>query len=305
MKRWIANVAFVGILLGGALLALETGKPAAAADDAVVQADRAFVQAIQKGDRAAAEKFLDKDFSWIDSSGVMWAPDDAFQAGIKPLIADASKATITEHKYGMVVWIQENVDNKYAAHFWVQRPTGWRLLHTNEITIDPSKAFHEVRPNFAVPCINPCQQIPYTPLTPNEKAALDGWLDQESGTGHHDAHLGENLRAVHSENGVQPPKAERVAATAKAMADPNIRNRPPVGVAPVLWMRSWDFGDAVVSIMLQPTYGGKAYWSSRVFGNHNGFWMMEESYHTTVQSAPPMTALPTDAKGPKGSSLSE
>jgi len=302
MKPWIANVLSVGLLLGGATLALVTSKPAAAADDPVVQADRDLVQALQKGDRAAAEKLLDKDFSWIDSKGIMWAKDDAFEAKLKPLIADASAATITEHKYGKVVWIQENVDNKYVAHFWVQRPAGWRLLHTNEIAVDKSLAVKEVRPNFAVPCFNPCEQIPYQPLTANEKAALEGWLDQEAGKGNHDAHLGENLRSVHSENGVQPPKAERMAQTAKAMADPAIRNRPPVGVAPVLWMRSWDFGDAVVSIMLQPTYGGKAYWSSRVFGNHNGFWMMEESYHTTIQAAPPMTALP-GGKGAMGSSV--
>jgi hypothetical protein len=299
MKRCISNSLFAGLVFIGAALA--PAGPALAADDAVVQADRALVAALQKGDRAAAEKLLDKDFSWIDSKGIMWAPDDAFEAKLKPLIGDAATATITEHKYGKVVWIQESVDNKYVAHFWVQRPAGWRLLHTNEILIDPSLAVKEVRPNFAVPCLNPCQMIPYQPLTANEKAALDGWLDQEAGNGHHDAHLGENLRAVHSENGVQPPKAERVANTAKAMADPAIRNRPPVGVAPVLWMRSWDFGDAVVSVMLQPTYGGKAYWSSRLFGNHNGFWMMEESYHTTIQAAPAMTALP-GGKGSMGSS---
>ena len=302
MKRCISNVLFVALLFGGAVVTLGTSKPAAAADDPVVQADRALVQALQKGDQAAAEKLLDKDFSWIDSRGIMWAEDEAFEAKLKPLIPDASVATITEHKYGKVVWIQENVDNKYVAHFWVLRPLGWRLLHTNEIAVDKSLAVKEVRPNFAVPCINPCQQIPYQPLTANEKAALDGWLDQEAGNGNHDAHLGENLRSVHSENGVQPPKSERMAQTAKAMADPAIRNRPPVGVAPVLWMRSWDFGDAVVSIMLQPTYGGKAYWSSRLFGNHNGFWMMEESYHNTIQAAPPMTALP-GGKGALGSSV--
>ncbi len=134
MKRWIANGLSIGLLFGGAALSLVASKPAAAADDAVVQADRALVAALQKGDRAAAEKFLDKDFSWIDSKGIMWAPDDAFEAKLKPLIGDAGAATITEHKYGKVVWIQENVDNKYVAHFWVQRPAGWRLLHTNEIT---------------------------------------------------------------------------------------------------------------------------------------------------------------------------
>ena len=176
MKRSISIVLLAGLLLGSLALLQVMSKPAAAADDPVVQADRAVVQALQKGDKAAAEKLLDKDFSWIDSKGVMWAPEDAFQAGLKPLISDAGAATITEHKYGKVVWLQESMGNKYVAHFWVERPAGWRLLHTNEINIDSSLAVREVRPNFAVPCVNPCQMLPYTPLTPNEKAALDGWL---------------------------------------------------------------------------------------------------------------------------------
>jgi hypothetical protein len=34
-----------------------------------------------------------------------------------------------------------------------------------------------------------------------------------------------------------------------------------------------------------------------VFANHgNGFWKMEESYHTTIQAAPLMTAVPSKAK---------
>jgi hypothetical protein len=212
---------------------------------------------------------------------------------------------ITEHKYGKVIWIQENVGNKYAAHFWVERPSGWRLLHTNEINVGAYGKSSDVRPDFAVPCINPCQMMPYKPLTASEKGALEGWLDQESGMGHHDMHLGENLRSVHSENGVQPPKAVRMAQTAKRMKDPAYRKLPPVGVAPVLYMRTWDFGNAVVAIMLQPTYGGKAYWSSRVFGLHNGLWMMDESYHTTIQSSPRMTALPTGAKSATGSASSD
>jgi hypothetical protein len=60
----------------------------------------------------------------------MWAREDALRAGLKPLVPVASDVKITEHKYGKVVWIQDNQGNKFAAHFWVQRPEGWRLLHT-------------------------------------------------------------------------------------------------------------------------------------------------------------------------------
>jgi len=66
-----------------------------------------------------------------------------------------------------------------------------------------------------------------------------------------------------------------------------------------VWVRTWDFGDAVVAVMLQPTWGGKPYWSSRVFGNHNGFWKMEESYHTTIQAAPRMQYVPNAELGPE------
>lgn len=302
MKNHFRNALFVGIVCGVAGLALLTPKPAAGADDPVVQADRALVQALEKGNRAVAEKLLDVDFSWIDSQGVMWAKEDAFRAGLKPLVGSDDDIKITEHKYGKVIWIQKNQGDRYVAHFWVQRPQGWRLLHTNEINVNPAAAVHQIRPNFEVPCINPCQQMPYKPESPSEKAAMEGWLDQEADTGNHDAHLGENLRAVHSEAGMQPPKAERVAATQRAKADPANRNRPAVAVAPVLWARTWDFGDTVVAVMLQPTYGGKAYWASRIFANHNGFWMMEESYHTTIQASPIMTAVPMGAQSSKNAS---
>ena len=48
----------------------------------------------------------------------------------------------------------------------------------------------------------------------------------------------------------------------------------------------------VVAIMLQPTYGGKAYWSSRVFTKINNVWQMSESYHNTVMAGPVITVAP-------------
>src|SRR5258707_583644 len=87
------------------------------------------------------------------------------------------------------------------------------------------------------------------------------------------------------------PRQSKTAAGPTPVT-PATPERPFVSTTPALYARTWDFGDAVVAIMLQPTWGGKAYWSSRVFGNHNGFWKMEESYHTTIQASPRMTAVP-------------
>jgi hypothetical protein len=94
------------------------------ADDPVLTTDKAFVQAYDKGDMAAVKKYLDADFTWIDTDGVFYFKDDALALGLKPLVPSGADVKIVEHKYGKVVWIQENQGNKYAAHFWVERPTG-------------------------------------------------------------------------------------------------------------------------------------------------------------------------------------
>jgi hypothetical protein len=288
MKRNLA-IAFVLCALSAGLVAAQSKQPDANANDEVVQADQALVAAFYKGDTATVNKYLDPDFSWIDTDGIMWAREDVLRAGLKPLVPVASDVKITEHKYGKVVWIQDNQGNKFAAHFWVQRPAGWRLLHTNEIATRPAVPGENARPNFTIPCINPCKEVPYKPLSANEKAALENWQDQESGTGHHDMHMGDNVVVIGSTTATPRPST---TATGPTKVTPPTAERPFISTTPVLWARTWDFGDAVVAIMLQPTWGGKPYWSSRVFGNHNGFWKMEESYHTTIQAAPRMTAVP-------------
>ena len=178
MKRYMV-LAFVIFAVTAGLVFAQTSKPATTADDAVVQADRAVVAAFEKGDNAALKKLLDEDFTWIDTDGIMWERPDVYRAGLKPLVPMTNDTKITEFKYGKVIWIQENVGNKFAAHFWVQRPEGWRLLHTNEIAVQPAERGANVRPDFAVPCINPCKEVPYKPISDSEKAALAGWQDQE------------------------------------------------------------------------------------------------------------------------------
>ena len=287
MKRLLALALVLGATVAG-LLAAETS---------AVQADRALSAAFEKGDSAAVNKLLDGEFTWIDTDGIMLERPDVLRAGLKLLIPGDTGVETIEHKYagGKVVWVQNHQGNKWAAHIWVQRPAGWRLLHANEIASRPPDPIANVRPDYAVPCVNPCHEIPYKPISPSEQAMLAAWQDQEgaNGPGHHDMHIGDNVVVISSTT-----TTARKSATAPGPTpvNPAAANRPTVGAAPALWGRTWDFGDAVVAIMVQPTYGGKAYWSSRIFGNHNGFWKMEESYHTTIQASPRMTALPMPAE---------
>jgi hypothetical protein len=293
MNRLVRKIIVSGLACAGLMAGLNCA-PALAADDAVVTADKAVVAALAKGDKAAANKWLDPDFSWIDSEGIMWAKDDAFRGGVKPLVLPGDNVKIIEHKYGKsVVWIQWNQDNKYSARFWVKRPAGWKLLHTTEIAAMPKRDFQTVEPTYDIPCNNPCKAVPYKPISEGEKAALDEWQTQESSQENWEKHVADNLdqRVVSTYGGASPSKADRIVGMNKRKAaNPNA---PKQGAAPALWIRTWDFGDAVVMVSVQPTYGDKAYWSSRVLApNDSGMWQMMESYHNYILASPVMTATP-------------
>ncbi len=293
MKR-LSPFLLAAVLAAAGIVAMLASPPLSAADDPIISLDKAVTAALTKGDQAAAEKYLDADFSWIDTLGVMRFKEDVFRVGVKPAVPVAADVTYVEHKYGNVVWLQANQGKRYAAHFWVKRPSGWKLLHTTELDVHP-RDFTPVRPTYEVPCLNPCKEVPYTAVTPNEKAALAGWQEQESGRpGMWAKHIADNFdqRAAMTWTGPRPSKTEMVARQAKARQENP--NRTEVGAAPALFVRTWDFGTAVVMISCQPTYGDKAYWSSRVLAPLNGVWMMMESYHNYIDASPVMTALPLD-----------
>src|ERR1700737_1465697 len=293
MKRIIRKVFAMGIACAGLMATLGI-RPVAAADDAIVTADKAVEAALTKGDKTAASKWLDPDFTWIDAEGIMWAKTDAFRAELKPLVPAGADTKIIEHKYGKsVVWIQASQGNKYSARFWVKRSSGWKLLHATEIAAMPKRDFQTVAATSDTPCKTPCKAVPYKPLSPGEKASLDEWQEQESSQENWEKHVADNMdqRVVSTYGGASPSKADRIIGMNKRKAaNPNA---PKAGAAPALWIRTWDFGDAVVMVSCQPTYGDKAYWSSRVLApNESGLWQMMESYHNYILASPVMTATP-------------
>src|SRR4030095_12574977 len=87
----------------------------------VVKVDEAMTKALAGGDRAAAEKSLHADFSWIYPDGVYYATKgEAFAHGVKPLVGTGSEVKVLEHRYGKVVYVERSeADKKFYRHFWV------------------------------------------------------------------------------------------------------------------------------------------------------------------------------------------
>jgi hypothetical protein len=285
MKRFLAIALVAGAAAAGVARA-QMGP-----QDELTRMDEQVTRALMSGDHATAAKMLDEQFSWVDPDGMYYATTaEAFRAGVKPVVGVGSDVKVLEHKYNKVVYIERSQDEKrFSGHFWVQRPQGWRLLNINDIEVR-QRDYKRVPITFDVPCTNPCQVLPYKPIGAGEKAALAAWQDQEGA--HWAARIADNYdqRAISTFGGRSPSKADRMAGqAARRKANPN---RPEIGAAPVAFGRGWDFGDAVVWVQLQPTYGDKPYWSTRIYADINGTWQMAESYHTTIKDAPVMAPVP-------------
>ena len=89
----------------------------------VVKADEAVTKALAAGDRAGASKLLDADFSWVDPDGIYYATrDEAFRAGVRPLVGVGADVKVLEHRYGKLVYLERSEgDKKFSGHFWAQR----------------------------------------------------------------------------------------------------------------------------------------------------------------------------------------
>ena len=274
------------VLLTAGLLIPTTQRNAFAADGdpAVLQADRAFVQAAAKGDAAAVGKMLDAEFTWADSEGKTIAAEEVLRAMPKDALGNESGAEVSEQTYGQVGAVQASLGKVHVLRMWVQRPGGWKLLVYHEVKQleQPStSAGSGVRD-----CENPCKTVPFTPKNEAEQAIIASWQALETGVTNHDAaawapQIADEFVQISSGSDHAIDKAGRMATLEK-------QKQSGAGTAPspLVSARMFDFGDAVVMTCLHQPYSGKPIHVSRLWIKRDGQWVMAISYQTTIQDAP-------------------
>jgi hypothetical protein len=282
MKRYAAYALAIGILFD--IFAALTGKQVAAAgdDESVLQADHAFVQAMQKSDRVSLGTLLDADFTWTDSEGKTQTKTEILQK--LPTPANGYDAAAKERTYGAVGTVQVNSGKAYVLRVWVKRSSGWRAL-----------VYHEVVQLAAPPvaggpgvkdCENPCKTVPYKPKNEAEQGIITSWQQLETAVTAHDSagwspHVAEEFIQVSSNNDHPLDKAGRMG-----VLDKQKQAAAGSAPAPLVSARMFDFGDTVVMTCLHQPYHGKPIHVSRVWIKRDGKWVMSISYQTTIQAAP-------------------
>ena len=282
-------------LIGGALPA--TGS---ADDQAVEAADRAFEKAVAK-DPVALEMQTDPAFTWIDATGTFQSREeilDAFGAGTAPqllVLTTAVGVQLTNRVYGQLAFVQVHAGRSYSLRIFAKRSSGWRAVHVIELTQPPQGAAPASATGAAVPseegvitdCINPCDAVPFKPGTPAAKAAFADWREMELGSLERNMevwgrHVLDDVIIVDSGGYGTISKAQRIGNTLKQKQAGVRTNEVP----PVLWARAFEFGDAVLLLMLQQPYKGQPYYGTRIYVNRDGRYQMAVSYHTSIASVP-------------------
>jgi uncharacterized protein DUF4440 len=272
------------LLTAAFVVPLPTKAASAPDDDAVLQADHAFVQALAKADTAGVGNFLDAEFSWTDSAGKTLSRAEVLKSFPKPALGDESDAEVKERTYGDVGTVMAARGKVHVLRIWVKRPAGWRVLVYHEVTqLDqPSTAAG----SGVNDCENPCQNVPFKPANEAERAVIASWQALETGVTAHDAeawapHIADEFVQISSNSDHPIDKAGRMA-TLNKQKQSGVGSAP----APLVSARMFDFGDTVVMTCLHQPYTGRPIHVSRVWIKRDGKWIMSISFQTTIQATP-------------------
>src|ERR1700685_2497208 len=186
MRHIVRHAFVVTLLLSGACLWLGIRVIAAEGDNRdMLQADRAFVQALAKGDAAGLGKLLDTDFLWVRSDGKALTRAQVLQTLPKLGIGDPSGAQTKNYSYEDVGDVQVNLGRVHTLRVWVKRPIGWRAIVYQEV--ESLEAPPTFAPGAGKDCQNPCKSVSYEPKNEAEKQVVSAYERLETAAMAHDS----------------------------------------------------------------------------------------------------------------------
>jgi hypothetical protein len=265
---------------------------AGAADDKDIAAefDRAFLEILSKGDKAAAGALLDADFTWTDAFGVTRNKTEALQN----LAKEADETDVEKHFYGRVFMVRGAHDKQRFLRIWVKRGDDWRAFVLLETPVAPRSGTASVEAAAGQgDCDNPCRTVPYVPQTAMDKAILAAWQQTKMIEWKPDAdawarYIADEFMIIN--NTTIRTRPERIDIARKQQA-------AGIGAPgdPIMSMDIHDFGDNAAVMISQhfPYRGGKPYRNVRVWVLRDGRWQLAVSQQSMIQSAAPLPPVTT------------
>ncbi len=253
---------------------------AAGPDPAMIEADRAFVQAVASSDLAVLTKLLDDDFTWTDHEGVTKTKALTLRDAPKSAIPVEQAAEHKQYSYGEIGDVQVNLGRAHVLRVWVKRPTGWKVIVYQEVmSLDSPPSF---APGAGKDCKNPCKGIPFQARTEVEKQVAAAYSRLET------AAMARNSAAfstaVADEFVAASSNSNKIYDKRGRMEDFDHAKVGGVAPTPLVSARMFEFGDAVLMKSEHRPDRGRPLHVTRVWVKRNGSWVETLSYQTSVMA---------------------
>jgi len=282
MRTYHLHATASSLLIAGICVTLSGWETARAdADQAMMQADQAFTQALRKADKGALEGLLDAEFTWTDFAGRSLTRSQVVQNPPKSAIADEKGAEIKPFTYGELGDVQANLGRAHVLRVWVKRAGGWKAIAYQEVmSLDASPS---VTPGAGKDCENPCKGVPYQPKNETEKQVVTAYSKLETAAMAHNSPVFGTLAA--DEFVAASSNSNKLYDKRGRMDDFDHSKMAGVAPTPLVTARMFPFGDAVLMVSEHKPDRGKPLHVTRVWVKRNGSWMETLSYQTSVQAA--------------------
>ena len=253
----------------------------------MLQADRAFIEAVRKTDKAALEKLLDADFEWIDSEGRTETKAEVLRDPPKPAIANENDAQLKQYGYSEIGDVQANLGRAHVLRVWAKRGGGWKAMVYQEVmSLDAPPS---VVPGAAKDCENPCKTVAYQPRNATERQVLAAYTKLETAAMARDSAVFATV--VADEFVAASANSDKLYDKRGRMEDFDHSKMGGLIPAPLVSARMFDFGDAVLMTSEHRPERGKPLHVTRLWVRRDGSWVETLSYQTSVAGAAIAAAL--------------
>lgn len=265
------------IVIAGLMATLSSW--AAGDDPAMLQADRAFVQAVAQADKAALEQLLDADFTWTDFEGKSATKAQVLQKVPTFAIADEQGAQRKEYSYGEMGDVQVNLGRAHVLRVWLKRAAGWKAIVYQEVmSLEAPPSF---APGAGKDCENPCKTVASAPKNETERQVIAAYSKLETAAMAHNSAVFATM--VGDEFVAASSNSHRLYDKRGRMEDFDHSRMGGVAPTPLTSARLFDFGDAVLMKSEHRPDRGRPLHVTRVWVKRNGSWVETLSYQTSVR----------------------
>ncbi len=239
---------------------------------AMLEADHAFVRAVDAADRPALDGLLDRDFTWTDFQGKTLSDIPAdLQVARKP-------GELKHFTYGELGDVQENLGRMHVLRIWVRRGGGWKIIVYQEVmSRDAPPSF---APGAGKDCENPCKMVPYQAKSAAEQQVVTAYSKLETAAMAHNSAVFATL--VADEFVAASSNSNKLYDKRGRMDDFDHAKMAGVAPTPLVTATMFDYGDAVLMRSEHKPDRGKPLHVTRVWVKRNGSWMESLSYQTSV-----------------------